>query len=152
MDLNLQELAQFLIKAKKSTYAGGRAQTTGADKSKNLQFKKGKYLYRDRYFGSERFGGEEIVWQKGEPVWLMNYNGGMTKRTLDKETVFAFLRQALMQVSIEKPFRGPLSFVRDDLHYKNLILGDIIWFEGTEEILYRGETVYRVEYSGGIIK
>jgi len=152
MGLNFHELAQFLVEAKKSTYASGGVQTKGADKSKSFQFRKGKYLYRDRYFGSERFGGEEIVWCEEEPAWLMNYNGRITKKILDRETVFAFLRQALLQVLVEKPFRGPLSFRRDDFEYRNSVSGEITWFKGTEEILYQGETVYKVEYSGGVIK
>jgi len=152
MDVNLEELARFLFKAKRNTYAGGGEGMKGLDKSKNFQFKEGEYVYKDRYFGSDRFGGEEVVWLKEEPIWLMNYYGGIIKKIIDSTTVFAFLRKALSQVSYDRPFRGPNSCKEGDFEYKISCSGDITWFRGTEEILYRGETVYRLGYFGGVTK
>lgn len=152
MDANLEELAQFLVKAKQNTYASGGEGIKGLDKSKNFRFKEGEYVYRDRYFGSERFGGEEVVWLKEEPIWLMNYYGGIIKKIIDSTTVFAFLRKALSQVSSDRPFRGPNSYEEGDFEYKNSSAGDMKWFKGTEVILYQGETVYRLVYVGGVLR
>lgn len=152
MNINLHELVQFLVKAKRNTYAGRGAETVGPDGSKNLQYKEGDYVYKDRYFGSERFGGEEVVWLKGKAVWLMNYNGGITKKIVDSKTVFSFLRKALLQVPADSPFRGPHFYKEGDFEYVDSSSGDITCFRGTEEILYHGEIVHRVEYTGGIIK
>jgi len=151
MQVNLQELAQFLVKAKRNTYAGGGAEQTGTDESKNLQYKWGDYVYRDRYFGSEKFGGEEVVWFKEKPVWLMNYYGGIEKKIIDSERVFGFLRKALLQVSSDRPFRGPCLYKEGDFEYIDSNSGDITRFQGTEEITYRGKTVHRVKYAGGVL-
>lgn len=151
MHINLQELAQYIVRAKKNTYAGKGEGERESDDSKSLQYEEGNYVYRDRYFGSERFGGEEVVWFKGKPVWLMNYYGGVEKKIVDSEKVFAFLRKALLQVSVDRPFRGPRFYKEDDFEYTDSSSGDTTCFKGTEEITYRGETVHRLEYAGGII-
>jgi hypothetical protein len=150
--IDLRELAQFIVKAKKNTYAGEREGQRESDDSKNLQYKEGSYVYRDRYFGSERFGGVEVVWFKDKPVWLMNYYGGIEKKSIDSETVFSILRKALLRVSSNRPFRGPRLYEEEDFEYRDSSFGDITEFSGTEEILYRGETIHRVRYAGGIIK
>jgi len=138
-------------KPKKNTYAGKGEGRIESDDSKNLQYKEGDYIYRDRYFGSERFGGEEVVWFKGKPVWLMNYYGGIEKKAVDSEKIFAFLRNALLQVSPDKPFRGPRFCREDDFKYTNSSTGDIICFKGTEKATFRRETIHRLGYAGGII-
>jgi len=152
MHIDLQELAQFIVKAKRNTYAGKGEGQRRSDGSKNLQYKEGDYVYRDKYFGSERFGGEEVVWLTEKPVWLMNYHGGIEKKIVDSKRVFAFLRKALSQVSVDRPFRGPRFYQEGDFKYVDSSSGDTTCFKGTEEITYRGETVHRLEYAGGIIR
>jgi len=151
MQMNLQELARFIVKAKRNTYARKGEGLRSEDESKNLQYKEGDYFYRDRYFGSEKFGGEEVVWFKEKPVWLMNYYGGIEKKIVDSERVFAFLRQALLQVSVDRPFRGPRFYKEGNFEYVDSSTGDIKCFKGREEITYQEETVHRLEYAGGII-
>jgi len=149
--VNLQELARFIVSAKKNTYAGKGEGRRGTDNSKNLQYEDGDYVYGDRYFGSARFGGEEVVWLKGEPVWLMNYYGGVENKAADSEKVFVFLRKALLQVSPEKPFRGPPFFRDGDFEYTNSSIGDVARFKGTERVTLRGEIIHTLEYTGGIL-
>jgi len=151
MQVNLEELALFVVKAKRNTYAGRGEGQRQSDDSKNLQYVEGDYVYRDRYFGSERFGGEEVVWFKEKPVWLMNYYGGIEKNIVDSERVFAFLRKALLQVSSDRPFRGPRAHKEGDFEYTDSSSGDITCFHGKEEIKYCAETIYRLTYSGGAI-
>jgi len=57
------------------------------------------------------FTGQEIVYYSGVPIWGMSYAGGVSQGILDKEmkNVYAFLGQALREIPIEAPFRGPLS-------------------------------------------
>jgi len=152
MSLNLQELARFIVKAKRNTYASEGRELRGSDESKSLQYKEGDYVYRDRYFGSEKFGGEEVVWFKEKPVWVMNYYGGIEKQILDSERVFGFLRKALLRISPDKPFRGPHFYQEGDFEYADSSSGDITRFKGTEEITYQREPVHRLEYAGGLIK
>jgi len=151
MQVDLEELALFVAKAKRNTYAGKREGQREPDDSKNFHYKEGDHVYKDRYFGSDRFGGEEVVWFKEKPVWLMNYYGGIEKKTVDSERVFAFLRKAILQVSSQRPFRGPHSYKEGDFEYADVSSGDIRGFKGTEKITYRGETVHRLEYSGGVV-
>lgn len=151
MYANMQELARFIVKAKKNTYAGKGEGRKESDGSKNLQYREGSYVYRDRYFGSDRLGGEEVVWFKDKPAWVMNYHGGIEREAVDPESVFVFLRKALFQVSAERPFRGPRSYKEGEFEYADSSIGDMKCFKGTEEITLRGDTVYRLEYAGGIV-
>jgi len=151
MPVNLKELAEFIAEAKKNTYAGERETKTEPDDSRNLDYRKGNYIYKDRYFGSDRFGGEEVVWFREHPIWLMNYFGGIVNRRIDSEKVFAFLKKALSQVHVYAPFRGPSFYREGDFEYLNSSIGDVRRFKGTEEITYKKEIVHKLEYAGGII-
>jgi hypothetical protein len=149
MQVSPQELEEFITKAKKATYASKGEGQTEADGSKTLQFKDGEFTYRDKYFGSYGFGGEEVVWFKEKPVWVMNYYGRIEKRIIDPETIFVFLRRALLKIHPKRPFRGPNHYEEADFEYTNSNIGDITRFIGTEQIAYKGETVYKLEYHGG---
>ena len=74
-----KRLIDFLIKAKQATYAGKGAETTSSrEKSHDLIYKEGDYMYYDTYLGSGKFAGEEALWIKGVPYWSMNYIGRVT--------------------------------------------------------------------------
>ena len=61
---------EFLIKAKKSTYANadGDSKKILNDGSKEFVFSEGGYIYRDCYFGSSSFIGEEVVFLDNKAV------------------------------------------------------------------------------------
>ena len=70
MDKNLVD---FLITAKKATYAGKGAETESSRvKSHDLIYKDGEYMYYDTYLGGDKFAGEEALWISDVPVWSMN--------------------------------------------------------------------------------
>lgn len=72
MDKNLIE---FLITAKKATYAGKGAETRSSRmKSHDLIYEDGDYMYYDTYLGTGRFAGEEALWIKGVPYWFPRIN------------------------------------------------------------------------------
>ncbi|HNY04800.1 MAG TPA: hypothetical protein PKI92_03540, partial [Candidatus Woesebacteria bacterium] len=73
--LDIKNLREFLVKAKKSTYASGDAskEIVELDKSTTLIFEEGDFKYHDNYFGGEPYGGREVVFFKGEPVYIMVY-------------------------------------------------------------------------------
>ena len=53
-------LIEFLIRAKKATYAGKGAETTSSrTKSHDLKYTEGDLMYYDTYLGGEKFAGEE---------------------------------------------------------------------------------------------
>lgn len=159
MTLNLEALTAFVVKAKKTAYAGDGAEVP-ADKIqtpgfKELSFTEGKWEYRDSYAGYFLAPGREVVWFQGVPVWMMAYAGGMTSnhrkdQSFAKQT-FTFLKQALSQVSINRPFRGPLHFVDGDYSYSDIFSGTMTEFTGREHILYQGNKVFQQRYIGGLI-
>lgn len=142
----------FLIKAKKATYANKQAITKiSPDNSKELIFKEDILIYRDRYFGHNPFFGEEIVFKKNKPFWGMNYQGKCFSKLKTKE-VYNFLKYCLSEVSKDSPVRGPRQIIKGKLKYTNEKKGDIEFFIGIEKIFIKEKLVYICHYHGGLIK
>lgn len=154
--IDLGELANFLVEAKRQAYAGdGKEIEPQRPGFKELEFKDGDWEYRDSYVGFYFAPGQEVVRFKGKPVWIMSYNGGMLSQYHgDIELArhaFAFLKQALKRVEASRPFRGPEEREDGDWEYADSSKGDISSFTGTESIFYKGDEVFRQEYFGGLI-
>jgi hypothetical protein len=147
------ELVNFIVKAKKQTYASGNSAIKLEDGFKEFIYEEGDYRYRDRYHarGSRPFGGEEIVWQNGRAVWIMNYYGYMLSDKIDSEKVYEFLRHAMSRVDEQRPFRGPPHLKKGDFEYIDESNGTLGNFKGTERIAYKGEDVYKLDYHGGML-
>ena len=155
--INLEELAKFLVKAKVNTYAT-------IDKMKitperlgfdELEYKEGDFYYRDSYCGFFQAPGMEIVRFKGNPIWTLAYSGGMLEGLQEDvkyaNQVFTFLKDALKNVPVEIPFRGPENFTNDEWKYINKVEGNIVRFIGKEKILHQGREVFSQDYIGGIV-
>jgi hypothetical protein len=104
-------------------------------------------LYIDTYLGGLSFAGEEAVWEKGVPVWSMNYCGRVTADGFDGD----FLKRALLLVPESAPYRGPELFEDGEMRYASGVSGDVAWYQGYEEITNAGERVYECFYHGGLI-
>ncbi len=142
-------IIDFLITAKKNTYAAHAPEMKPSrPRSHDISYEEGKLLYIDTYLGGERFSGEEAVWREGQPLWAMNYSG----RTLSKKFSGDFLKQALLRVPRELPFRGPLVHKSGDYSYHCTVSGGFEWFQGYEEIFCESEKVYECFFHGGMIK
>ena len=156
MEINLKELARFLVKAKSQTYAGdGKEILPQRPGFKELEFVEGPWEYRDSYVGYFMAPGQEYVRFKSQPIWTMAYSGGMRpeyhkQRDFAKQT-FTFLKQALSRVEVSRPFRGPENFHDREWKYLNTSEGDITDFKGTERILHKGKEVFKQNYIGGLI-
>src|SRR3989344_4421881 len=124
----MKKLSAFLVKAKKATYASGNKATKLADGFEEFVFEDGEFRYRDRYHARDLqpFGGQEVVWQNGKAVWMMNYYGFMLGKKEDSEGVYGFLRRAMSLVSAGRPFRGPSEFVEGDFKYVDANEGDVM--------------------------
>ena len=142
----------FLVKAKKNTYAAGAKPRDIWNGFEELTYGEKGLRYRDRWTGSDPFGGEEIVHMSGKVIWMMNYYGFTTSDKVKKEEVYSFLREALNMVTKDKPFRGPVSFKKGELEYINKSAGNLAKFVGIEQILQNGKEVYRLSYHGGKIE
>lgn len=143
------EFKEFLIKAKKNTYASDDSQEAFVEGARELTFEEGDFVYKDKYFGIDPFSGEEIVWQADIPVWSMNYYGKIISSSVLSKDVYPFLRKAMGKVDEESIFRGPSKFVEGDFTYENKSTGDIDLFKGEESIFFKGEKVYLLVYHGG---
>ncbi len=143
--MNDNKIIEFLCEAKKKTYAGKGAESTSSrPMSHDLIYEQGNLKYIDTYLGSRIFSGEEALWIDDKPYWSMNYIGRVT----DKDFSGDFLKEALLSVPEEYPFRGPKLFVKNDYEYIMDYEGDFDWFSGKEEIFYKGKLVYDCLFHG----
>jgi len=134
-----QDLAKFLVEAKRNCYAGSGQEERLPDGAKRLTFENGPFHYTDEYAGSLQAPGTEIVrWKRedGQRIWQMSYAGGVSNSQQDRagETI-EFLKKALTAVSVGLPYRGPPRFERTPLVYDCNVGGDITSFHGEERII-----------------
>ena len=145
MDKNI---ITFLIRAKKVTYAGRGGQIESSrPNSHDLQYSEGNLKYIDTYLGGSKFAGEEALWNNNIPFWSMNYTG----RVIGNNFSGDFLKEALLNVPEEYPFRGPLQYLNGDYSYFCKVNGDFNWFNGIEEIYYNSNKIYECIFHGGDI-
>lgn len=143
------ETIDFLIRAKKATYAGKGAETASSRvNSHDLIYRENDMMYYDTYLGGEKFAGEEALWISDNPCWSMNYIGRVTGDNFSGD----FLKEALLRVPFDKPFRGPERFEAGDYSYQCTVSGDFEWFQGKETICFRGKEIYECFFHGGLIK
>jgi hypothetical protein len=157
LSIDLEELAQFLVKAKIITYASGSDEFTVAPAladSHQLEYAEGNLLYRDIYYGGLHFIGMETVFRDEKPIWGMSYYGSVLSGSSEDQIAGmpSVLKAALREVLVEAPFRGPKSFQEGDYCYKNEIHGNPQSFYGVETISIQEQAIYRLRYSGGIIQ
>lgn len=145
----MEKIINFLIKAKKATYAGkGPEIPSSRPQSHDLEYIEDDLRYLDTYLGGEKFAGEEALWQNNLPIWAMNYCGRVIAPGFNGD----FLKEALFNVTPDLPYRGPSVYRRGDFTYKCDVNGDFQWFSGSEQIYLNGVKVYECLFHGGIIK
>jgi len=150
----MKDFKKFLIKAKKNTYAlsGERMEGVLGDGAKELDYKSGDFYYRDRYYGSDPFAGEEVVFLNNKALWVMNYSGRCLKTAISKSEIYSFLKKCLRKINADNPFRGPDEHRSGGYIYKNKVKGSIDNFYGEEFIYYKNNKIYELKYHGGLVK
>lgn len=160
LEVNLSELTEFIVKAKKNGYAAGGEKRREPDGSKTFTFLEGNFHYTDNYAGSYRAPGNEIVrWKRedGQRIWHLAYSGGIEPEFWGneeiKESTLAFLKEALMLVSFDHPFRGPQKYENKDLKYIMEVAGNIRRFFGTEETTDKrlNRITFSQDFMGGLV-
>ena len=151
----------FLIKAKKSTYANSNIKKVESSRvgSSDYHYEEiidnKKYIYHDTYFGGTKFIGEEVVYcDDNKPVWGMNYYGVTLDDTLGEEAMDKALRPALMKVGEDEniiPVRGIAKFENNGYTYTFKTTGTIEKFDGIEQIYKDNNLIYELHCSGGMI-
>jgi len=151
--INLNELCCFLVKAKQSTYASGdeSIKIKEEDGSTTLVFEDDNFKYHDNYFGGEPYGGREVVFYQGAPIYMMVYYGFVAEDAGDINSVYSVLQKALSLLPKDHPYRGPLELVDGDYRYSNEYRGEVNNFSGQERIEYNGKTIYEARYIGGLV-
>ena len=163
LEINLDELAEFLVYAKKRGYAGGGEEEKLPGGGKRIIIKRGDLVYIDEWDGSKQApGGEKVTWQRpdGQVIWRMGYSGGMLPRFQGNQQLtrrtFNVLKQALIEVPLNMPFRGPPFLIVYDndsyLTYSCHVRGNIERFEGYEQIIKvpEYEKLFSTDFSGGL--
>ena len=148
MDIN-KIIESFLV-AKKNTYAAANNKVDSCRMNSHdyrYQNKNG-FTYLDSYLGGEYFVGEEVVWLHDIPVWSMNYVG----RVIGENFSGDFLKEVLMQVPANLPFRGPEIYTKGNYHYHCKVDSEFVWFQGYEVIFYMDEKIYECYFHGGTIR
>ena len=146
---SLDTLIRFRIEAGKNTYAAqlnGMA-STRCD-SHDFRYEKGRHVYHDTYVGGERFAGQEAIWLDGHAVYAMNYKGRVLGETFSGD----FLKEALRAATPDMPYRGPATYQAGEYTYKCTVSGDIVWFQGQEEIFCNQDKVYECCFHGGLMR
>ncbi len=154
----MEDLYNFLIEAKKQTYANENIKKISSTRvgSHDYKYSSKNMIYHDTYFGGTNFMGEEVVYLSSDetPIWGMNYYGVTLDKSLSEEAVDKALRPALMKVGDDDilPVRGPKEFINDEYKYIFEVTGDLDYFEGEETISKNDKKVYVLKCHGGTIK
>ena|SRR3989344_2757767 len=150
--MNKESLKQFLVDSNKAGYAGGEEKKwiKEPDGSTTIPFEKGSWRSHDNFFGGEPYGGRTIVFYDGKPYWVMVYYGWV-KEGVEANPVYGVLRNALMQMPEDHPFRGPKEYKEGDFAYTNSWKGEVDRFSGEEQITQSGGLIYKANYLGGLV-
>jgi hypothetical protein len=146
-------LLGFLLEASRRGYAAGRNATKvrETDGSTTIVYGHGNWTFHDNYFGGEPYGGREVVFFQGRPVWMAVYYGWVVGAGVDVERVYAFLQRALREAPAAFPVRGPDEFSEGSLTYRHAHNGGVENFSGEETIHDGGRHVYSARYLGGLV-
>lgn len=151
-NIDRDALKNFILEASRATYASGdeSIKQKQSDGSTTIEFKKGPLAYHDNYFGGEPYGGREVVFLDGKPIWMMVYYGRVHSDAQAKET-YSFLIHSLSCATLDMPYRGPELLEHGVWTYQNNLVGDVDTFSGTEKIFKDGICVYEASYLGGLV-
>jgi len=150
--MNKEELKQFIIQTNKAGYAGGEEKKwiKESDGSTTIPFEKGEWRSHDNFFGGEPYGGRTVVFHNGKPVWIMVYYGWISGDT-SVDPIYAILRNALMKMPEEHPYRGPKEYKENEYTYTNSWQGELEQFSGEEKITQGKKLIYKASYLGGLV-
>ena len=153
-DFSPEQLNAFIVRAKAATYVGGGTKSLSyRPGSHDLQFHEGAFSYLDSYFGGTDFLGQEVVYFKGRPVWVMNYYGRTLERTLiTAEQAGRIIQESLSRMYKERRFLGGFEHSTRNSTYADRSEGDVTSFTGREWIIRENVKVYELVYHGGLVK
>ncbi len=148
-----KKLFDFLLEARTKTYAGngGKVKPILKD-SKQLEYKKENWFYRDIYYvGNGIFVGIETIYLKNKAVWSMSYYGNFKKIT--EREIDSILRVALLENWNTARIWKQVKWERGNYKYICTpdFKGSVKKMAGLERILKNKKEVYKFFYAGGIL-
>jgi len=149
--LNISELTTFLRRASLPHALGISNAKRMPDGSTTITFQQGSWDFHDNFYGGEPYGGRAVIYHRQKPVWIMVYYGQIHDTTLKPDDIYTFLRLALQQAPAYRPYRGPSSFIKANLEYRNRVTGTMENYNGKEVILENGTEIYWSTYLGGLV-
>ena len=151
---SLEQLNNFIVRAKAATYVGDGANVTPCRPgSHDLKFKEGDFAYLDSYFGGADFLGQEVVYYQDKPVWAMNYYGRiLVPERIRADEAGQIIKQSLSAMYKEGRFLGGFEYVAENGTYFDTSEGRVTSFTGREWIMRENRRVYELVYHGGLIR
>lgn len=154
--MKLQDLLNFIDKARRATYAGGGEREKNPERKgfTEMVYQDGDFYYRDSWTGYIRSRGMELVRYKDVPVWSCLYGGGMVEGHEGlADECFEFLKKAMSAKDADgQSVRGPEKFADGDWSYSYVQDGDKLEFSRYEEIKHKGKLVFFHRVIGGVVK
>ena len=150
--MNVNDLRQFLLDSNKAGYAGGEEKQwiKESDGSTTIPYAKGDFRSHDNFFGGEPYGGRVVVFYQGKPVWMMVYYGWVDEKQ-ETNPIYGVLRNALIRMPDNAPFRGPMEYKEGNFTYTNAWQGTVERFSGEEKIMNGTTLAYKANYMGGLV-
>ncbi|MDP2632353.1 MAG: DUF5680 domain-containing protein [Candidatus Curtissbacteria bacterium] len=147
------QLIRFLIESKEKGYASQDESfwKKEKDESTSIEFESGDWSFHDNYFGGEPYGGRQVVFYRGKPIWMNVYYGQVDKEVQNLKEIYAFLKKALLFPREKFPLRGKDNFTEGDYKYRSSLKGNISNFTVQEKIYYRGRKIYGAVFYGGYV-
>ena len=150
--MNKEALHQFLIDSNKAGYAGGEEKQwiKEPDGSTTIPYSQGDWKSHDNFFGGEPYSGRIVVFHHDKAVWMMVYYGWVVEEVAT-DPVYEILRNALMRMPEDAPFRGPKEYQEGGFVYRNTWSGDVERYSCEEQITQGKKLIYQANYLGGLV-
>ena len=149
--VNIEDLKRFYILSQQPHAFSTAAINKQPNGAKVMEFSDGDWKMVDTFYGGEPYGGCLGIEYHGRVVWTQVYYGQVHDTKLSVHEVYDFLRLALREPNPDRPFRGPVSFIRGHLEYCDVSSGDFATYSGKEVILEHGKEIYWGAYFGGLV-
>ena len=81
---------------------------------------------------------------------MMVYYGWVAEGVVP-DSVYRVLRDALIRMPEDAPFRGPKEYKDGEFVYSNFWNGDVQRYSGEEKITQDGRLIYKANYMGGFV-
>jgi len=152
--LEVDPVAEFLFFARKDMYKEGSTGRIDLDKARiqdPFEFESGDFLFRRKILPNP-FQQVEIVFEKGDPIWIMQLYGSLITKDLTIDQFNKRLNDVLFENTWKGVPRATDRASQNFIKYTITSNGCFHNFEGYE-ILYAGEhDEYQAKFHGGLIR